>query len=216
MRSMLPRTALIALAAALAACAPVDDPNDTVTLEPVLPEARAERDRALQTSPRAPAASPITRLDPGDTSAVSRVGGSGSAVTQVSGTAPAAAAPGALADTNTLSPTPAPGAVAATPAAESYEVVAARPVPPRPGSSSTGVVEYALATSHAPGTALYTRSTADTDRAARACARYSSADLAQAAFLNNGGPTSDPRGLDPDGDGFACAWDPAPFRRAVQ
>ena len=24
------------------------------------------------------------------------------------------------------------------------------------------------------------------------------------------------RGLDPDGDGFACSWDPSPFRNAVQ
>ena len=30
-----------------------------------------------------------------------------------------------------------------------------------------------------------------------------------------GGPERDPRGLDPDGDGFACDWDPAPFRAAV-
>jgi hypothetical protein len=29
--------------------------------------------------------------------------------------------------------------------------------------------------------------------------------------LARGGPDKDPRGLDPDGDGFACGWDPAPF-----
>jgi hypothetical protein len=31
-----------------------------------------------------------------------------------------------------------------------------------------------------------------------------------------GGPRRDPLGLDPDGDGFACAWDPTPFRTALQ
>ena len=29
-----------------------------------------------------------------------------------------------------------------------------------------------------------------------------------------GGPERDSEGLDPDGDGFACGWDPAPFRRS--
>ncbi len=46
----------------------------------------------------------------------------------------------------------------------------------------------------------------------RACARYDSQDLAQAEFLASGGPRMDRRGVDPDGDGFACGWDPAPFR----
>ena len=32
------------------------------------------------------------------------------------------------------------------------------------------------------------------------------------AFLEAGGPKRDRKGLDPDGDGFACAWDPRPFR----
>ena len=36
----------------------------------------------------------------------------------------------------------------------------------------------------------------------------------QEAFLDAGGPKRDPHALDPDGDGFACAWDPRPFRAA--
>jgi hypothetical protein len=32
--------------------------------------------------------------------------------------------------------------------------------------------------------------------------------------LSNGGPERDRLGLDPDGDGFACYWDPTPFRLA--
>ena len=39
---------------------------------------------------------------------------------------------------------------------------------------------------------------------------------AQQAFLEAGGPERDRKGLDPDGDGYACAWDPTPFRAAVQ
>ena len=41
-------------------------------------------------------------------------------------------------------------------------------------------------------------------------------DVAQEAFLAQGGPQSDRKGLDPDGDGFACDWDPRPFRAALQ
>lgn len=44
------------------------------------------------------------------------------------------------------------------------------------------------------------------------CGRYASADDAQRAFLAAGGPNTDQLGLDPDGDGFACKWDPAPYR----
>ncbi len=30
-----------------------------------------------------------------------------------------------------------------------------------------------------------------------------------------GGPERDQFGIDPDGDGYACRWDPSPFRKAV-
>ena len=49
----------------------------------------------------------------------------------------------------------------------------------------------------------------------RNCADYRTPDEAQRDFLTRGGPERDSRGLDPDGDGFACGWDPAPFRAAV-
>jgi len=45
------------------------------------------------------------------------------------------------------------------------------------------------------------------------CGRYRTADDAQRAFLASGGPESDPNGLDADGDGFACRWDPTPYRQ---
>ena len=40
--------------------------------------------------------------------------------------------------------------------------------------------------------------------------------IAQAEFLRRGGPDRDPKALDPDGDGFACSWDPRPFQAARQ
>ena len=52
-------------------------------------------------------------------------------------------------------------------------------------------------------------------RMLRNCNGYANPDDAQRDFLARGGPERDPRGLDPDGDGFACAWDPAPFRAAT-
>ena len=39
---------------------------------------------------------------------------------------------------------------------------------------------------------------------------------AQIDFLAKGGPERDRLGVDPDGDGYACAWNPAPFRAAVR
>lgn len=45
------------------------------------------------------------------------------------------------------------------------------------------------------------------------CRRFASPDQAQRVFLSAGGPERDPYNLDPDGDGFACNWDPEPFRR---
>ncbi|GGH29701.1 hypothetical protein SAMN05444007_105309 [Cribrihabitans marinus] len=98
-----------------------------------------------------------------------------------------------------------------------YEVVQPTAVPERSGNSDPNIVQYALNTSHPRGTQLYSRSGFNLEaKAQRACAGYSSPDQAQIAFLSNGGPERDRKGLDPDGDGYACRWDPAPFRRAVQ
>ena len=74
-------------------------------------------------------------------------------------------------------------------------------------------MEYALSTTHAPGTQMYSRSSLRFTNPDVACARYGSPDLAQQAFLEAGGPERDRRGLDPDGDGYACTWDPRPFRQ---
>lgn len=92
------------------------------------------------------------------------------------------------------------------------EVVA---VPDRPDGGDVSVVEFALSTTNTVGQSIYSRSALSGEaRAQRNCARYTSADFAQIAFLEAGGPNRDRHGLDPDGDGFACGWNPAPFRTA--
>lgn len=97
--------------------------------------------------------------------------------------------------------------------AAAYQVVNAGALPGRRGSSGPNVVQYALETTNLPGQAVYARSGS---RSSSACGRYASSDAAQLAFLKAGGPDRDRLGLDPDGDGFACGWDPMPFRRAAR
>lgn len=97
-----------------------------------------------------------------------------------------------------------------------YQVIQPTELPERPSGSGAGIVEYALTTTNAVGVQIYSRSAIRLNTPEAACARYRSPDLAQEAFLNSGGPRRDPKGLDPDGDGFACAWDPGPFRTALQ
>ncbi len=97
-----------------------------------------------------------------------------------------------------------------------YVVVQPKDLPVRPGDTGPNIVEFALATTHAPGVQMYKRSGMSLRGADSACAKYSSPDQAQQDFLAKGGPDRDRMGVDPDGDGFACAWDPRPFRTALQ
>ncbi|WP_425091943.1 hypothetical protein [Tropicimonas sp. S265A] len=100
---------------------------------------------------------------------------------------------------------------------EQYRVVEPTALPSRPGGDSfDAIVRFALATSHRVGQSVYPRSGGSAERAARACGRYSGPNAAQQAFLNAGGPERDRNGLDPDGDGYVCGWDPRPFRLAVR
>ncbi len=99
---------------------------------------------------------------------------------------------------------------------QQYRVIQPTDLPTRPGSLPN-IVDYALRTNNPVGAQLYDRFSlfGSTNRHLRACAAYASADLAQQDFLARGGPQKDRRGLDPDGDGFACRWNPAPFRAAA-
>lgn len=99
---------------------------------------------------------------------------------------------------------------------EAYQVIQPGALPTRRGQGGASIVEFALATSHQPGVAMYQRlGISGQARFERNCAKYPSQDLAQAAFLAGGGPERDRYGIDPDGDGYACYWDPTPFRLAV-
>ena len=97
-----------------------------------------------------------------------------------------------------------------------YVVVQPKDLPVRPGDTGPNIVEFALATKHAPGVQMYKRSGIGVRSADSACAKFSSPDQAQQEFLAKGGPDRDRMGVDPDGDGFACSWDPRPFRTALQ
>jgi hypothetical protein len=100
---------------------------------------------------------------------------------------------------------------------QAYQTVQPTAVPARPSGSATSLVSFALSTSNSVGQALYPRITVGaTARADRNCAKYPSPDLAQEDFLAGGGPQRNAKGLDPDGDGFACSWDPHPFRLAAR
>lgn len=85
-----------------------------------------------------------------------------------------------------------------------------------PSASGPNLFMYALSTQHPVGQERYSRRNPFRwNRWEAACAQYPHQDLAQEAFLAAGGPEKDPEHMDPDGDGYACWWDPAPFRRAA-
>ncbi len=96
---------------------------------------------------------------------------------------------------------------------EQFKVIEPTALPKRRGSSGPNIVAYAISTNHAIGEVRHQRGPfKNAATTARNCAKYLSSDLAQEAFLASGGPARDPKRLDPDGDGFACSWDPTPFR----
>ncbi|MGV8987484.1 MAG: hypothetical protein ACOH2H_14525 [Cypionkella sp.] len=99
---------------------------------------------------------------------------------------------------------------------EQYVVVQPGALPVRPGDTGPNIAAFALASNNPPGVKLYNRPPFYLTSPEKACAKFASPDLAQQAFLAAGGPQRDAKALDPDGDGFACSWDPRPFRKAKQ
>lgn len=98
---------------------------------------------------------------------------------------------------------------------EQYVVVQPTALPQRTGDTGPNIAQYAMSTTNPPGTRVYARSSLRLRSYEASCAPFSSADLAQIEFLKRGGPERDPMGVDPDGDGFACGWDPRPFRAGL-
>ncbi|MGX0975872.1 hypothetical protein ACSSVY_001582 [Roseovarius sp. MBR-51] len=98
-----------------------------------------------------------------------------------------------------------------------YQVVQPQAIGSRPNDVGPNIVEYALNSKHAVGTPVYRRiGLSASSKFERNCAQYPSSDQAQLDFLRRGGPEKDRQGLDPDGDGYACGWDPRPYRNAVR
>jgi hypothetical protein len=93
--------------------------------------------------------------------------------------------------------------------------IAPTAVPDRPGATGPNIIEYALTTSNPVGNQVFRRSPFGQGRHERNCLAYRSDDLAQEAFLSMGGPERDRQALDPDGDGYACRWDPTVYRDAA-
>lgn len=88
-------------------------------------------------------------------------------------------------------------------------------LPSRPDEATPNIVQYALTSSHPKGVKRFKRSPFQFGNLQQKCAEFATANEAQEAFLAAGGPQRDRKGLDPDGDGYVCGWDPAPFRLAV-
>jgi len=96
-----------------------------------------------------------------------------------------------------------------------YQIDQPGALPTRDGVGPS-IVEYALATQHPVGVKLFQRSPLRFKKIEVACAPYANDDLAQEAFLAAGGPNRDRLGMDPDGDGYACGWNPSPYRAVIQ
>jgi len=125
--------------------------------------------------------------------------------------------PGGVSDSTNFQPLPfgQRPAGAEIPPSGATELVQVASVPTG-AASGPNVMAYALQTRHNVGTEMYRRNNPlRWARWERACLQYPSQDLAQEAFLAAGGPERDPNHLDPDGDGFACWWDPQVYRRAA-
>lgn len=87
---------------------------------------------------------------------------------------------------------------------------------PTGAAGGPNVVDYALSTTHAVGTERHSRRNPFRwMRWESSCLGFVNQDAAQEAFLAAGGPERDRQNLDPDGDGFACWWDPQVYRRAA-
>ncbi|MGX9354892.1 hypothetical protein ACS3SW_06940 [Roseobacteraceae bacterium S113] len=98
-----------------------------------------------------------------------------------------------------------------------YRIIEPSELPTRPGTNIPNIVQYAIQTNNPLGANVYRRTGFNLqNKSIRNCAAYASDDIAQEEFLMMGGPKRDRKALDPDGDGFACNWDPTPIRRAVQ
>jgi hypothetical protein len=167
--------------------------------------------------PGAPPAAPMA-TPPLPPAAPARVPPLAAASPQVAAVPQVAARPAGVADNTTYTPIPfgQRPAGAEIPPSGSTELVTVTSVPTGP-AGAPNVLAYALQTTHAVGTVQHSRRNPFRWlRWERVCRGFVSQDAAQEAFLAAGGPERDPHNLDPDGDGFACWWDPELYRQAAR
>jgi len=93
-----------------------------------------------------------------------------------------------------------------------YQQIQPTALPERTETAAPSLISYALNAPNRLGQPYYKRGGLALSNSERACGRYDSPEAAQLAFLKAGGPEKDRKNLDPDGDGFACTWDPTPFQ----
>jgi hypothetical protein len=93
------------------------------------------------------------------------------------------------------------------------QLVIVEPGPVPQSTEGVNIALFAQQTTNAVGESRYSRPMTARVSGSGNCRRFSTPDQAQRVFLSSGGPQRDTYGLDPDGDGFACSFDPAPYRR---
>ncbi len=97
-------------------------------------------------------------------------------------------------------------------ARQQLEIVQPGDLPPI--DPNANVVAFARETTHPVGTRRYDRPfLRDRLQARGNCRAFDTAEQAQRQFLAYGGPQDDRFNLDPDGDGFACGFDPEKYRQ---
>lgn len=84
----------------------------------------------------------------------------------------------------------------------------------RPPPLIPRVAAFALRTTHQPGERQWRRNPLRRDGSS-ICGQFATRDEAQDRFLRDGGPERDPNGMDPDGDGFVCGFDPNALRASA-
>ena len=80
-------------------------------------------------------------------------------------------------------------------------------------SNYINVAHFARDTKNKKGEKIYNRLSFNIYNNWNECSKFKNNDDAQRKFLKDGGPTKDKFNLDPDGDGFACEWDPDIYRK---
>ena len=86
---------------------------------------------------------------------------------------------------------------------------------PSHSAETVNIAAFARSTINKKGESIYARRTFQTFDHWTECAFFNTNENAQRFFLRTGGPKLDLKNLDPDGDGFACTWDPAIYRQLV-